>query len=275
MNLSLAVPIICSKIEERGDLYAKHYKENSQLQFSLAQDPLASYHFLGDEEVLDVGCGDGKITAQIAEKVPNGLVIGIDKSISMIALAQQSFPEMIYQNLKFELQDIQHINSGATFDLITSFSCLHWMENQVTALEKIKQLLNPSGKIIILTFPRCATFWDPIEFVADGSKWKKYFSHNPCPYHFLKEDDYMRIAAQLGLKIVYCHTSAHIAKFKGKKGFEDYVKGWLPFLIDLPREFHDQFLEEIGDKSLEFIPTDPQGFVNHPYEKIVIILEHA
>lgn len=274
MNLTLGLPICCVQSSEKGDLDAKHYKENSQLQFSLAQDPLAHYFFRGDEIVLDIGCGDGKITAQIAEKIPHGRIIGIDKSSSMIELAKRSFPEENYPNLKFELEDIKYLTSSDSFDLITSFSCLHWVENQILALEKIKQLLNPSGKVLLLTFPKCATFWGPIEFIADGSKWKKYFEKNPRPYHFLNEEDYKRITAELGLKILHIQTSSHIAKFKGKKGFEDYVRGWLPFLIDLPKLHHDEFLEEIGDKSLEFVPLDAEGYVNHPYEKIILILEH-
>lgn len=274
MNLTLCIPsICCAQSPEKGDLDAKHYKENSQLQFSLAQDPIANYPFQGCETVLDVGCGDGKITAQIAEKVPNGLVLGIDKSPSMIELATLSFSQNIYPNLKFDIKDIQNITSCDKFDLITSFSCLHWVENQVIALRNIKSLLNPAGKVIILTFPRCSTFWDPIECVADSPRWEKYFINNSRPYHFLNEEDYKKISAELGLKILHIETSCHIAKFKGKKGFEDYVRGWLPFLIDLPKSLHDQFLEEIGDKSLEFIPIDEEGYVNHPYEKIFILLE--
>lgn len=274
MSLMLANSINCAELAEKGDLDAEHYKENSQLQFSIAQDPLENYPFQGNESVLDIGCGDGKITAQIAEKVPHGHVIGIDKSSSMISLSKQSFSETIYQNLTFRIEDVKDLALDDSFDLITSFSCLHWVEDQVIALNKMKQLLKPSGKVIIVTFPRCPTFWDPIESIADGQKWKQYFVKNPRPYHFLKEEDYKKILAKLGLKILYIKTSSHIAKFKGKKGFEDYVRGWLPFLLDLPRSLHDEFLEEIGDKSLEFVPLDTEGYVNHPYEKIVIVLEH-
>ncbi|KAF3361784.1 Uncharacterized protein PHSC3_001674 [Chlamydiales bacterium STE3] len=275
MSLNLYTPTPRSQPVKKGDLDAKHYKENSHLQYSLAQDPLKDYLFQVDETILDIGCGDGKITAQMAEKVPKGQVIGIDKSRSMIGLAKLSYPEKVYPNLKFEIEDIKHLTVCHSFDLITSFSCLHWIENQVIALEKIKQLLNPLGKAIILTFPRCPTFWDPIEFVADGAKWRNYFANNSRPYHFLNEEDYKKIVKELGLKIVNIETSSHVAKFKGKKGFEDYVRGWLPFLIDLPKSLHEEFLEEIGNKSLEFVPLDREGYVNHPYQKILLILEHG
>ena len=55
MNLTLCIPsICCAQNSERGDLDARHYKENSQLQFSLAQDPIANYPFQGEENVLDL-----------------------------------------------------------------------------------------------------------------------------------------------------------------------------------------------------------------------------
>jgi trans-aconitate methyltransferase len=46
----------------------------------------------GYENVLDIGCGDGRITAEIAAKIPEGRIWGIDNSIEMIKLAQRTFP---------------------------------------------------------------------------------------------------------------------------------------------------------------------------------------
>lgn len=258
--------------QHAGDLNARHYKENSQLQFSLVQDLLKGYPFSGNERVLDIGCGDGKITAQIAEKLPNGIVIGIDKSPSMIALANACFPKNQYSNLTFEVKDAAQLDFADLFDLITSFSCLHWVKDQAAVLKQIGRLLKPDGQAIILTYTRGPTFWDPIEAVADSSKWHHYFVHNPRPYQFLNEADYNKIVPQTGLKIVHIETSALVAKFEGQKGFEDYVKGWLPFLIDLPTEHHEEFLHQIGEHSLKVAPVQSDGYVYHPYEKVVLVV---
>ncbi|CCB85959.1 putative uncharacterized protein [Parachlamydia acanthamoebae UV-7] len=256
-----------------GDLDAKHYKKNSILQYALAQDPLNYFPFTGNENVLDIGCGDGKITAEIAKKIPNGFAIGIDKSPGMIHLAKQSFSNVEYPNLDFQIQDAVQLPFEQSFDLITSFSCLHWVKNQKAVFQQMKQLLNYGGKAIIVTFPRCLTFWDPIEAVADHPKWRNYFLQDPRPYEFLDQNAYSQVVQEAGLKMLHIETSSHAAKFHGKKGFEDYVRGWLPFLIALPKEFHDPFLDEIGNKSLEFIPVSEDGCVYHPYEKISMILE--
>ena len=59
---------------------AAEYARRSQLQESMAAEVLALLELKGSEHVLDVGCGDGKITAQIAARVPHGAVVGVDAS---------------------------------------------------------------------------------------------------------------------------------------------------------------------------------------------------
>ena len=61
----------------------------------------------GNERVFDIGCGDGKVTAEIAKQLPNGSVLGIDKSEEMIRFAQENFPSKKYNNLSFEVQNIR------------------------------------------------------------------------------------------------------------------------------------------------------------------------
>jgi ubiquinone/menaquinone biosynthesis C-methylase UbiE len=256
-----------------GDLDAEHYQKNSKLQHSLAQKPLEAYSFRGDEIVLDVGCGDGKITAQLSQKVPKGVVIGIDKSPSMIALAKENYSDEKYPNLVFEVQDAVSAKYPMQFDLVTSFSCLHWIKNQHAALRNIASFLKPSGKCLILTYPRVPTFWDPIEWVADLPKWSGYFKENPRPYHFFSAKEYERLLPELGLEITQFEILSHVEKFEGKKGYENYVRGWLPFLIYLPKQLHDEFLDEIGTKSLEFAPLNADGYVYHPCETFIMTLE--
>lgn len=130
--------------------------------------------------------------------------------------------------------------------------------------------LKPQAKTIIVTFPRCKTFWDPIEAVAHSKKWKHFFEIDPQPYQFLDAVQYKLLLLDIDLKILKIEMTSHVAKFVGKQGFEDYVKGWLPFLLYLPKHLHQEFLDEIGTKSLELTPIEADGFVYHPYEEILI-----
>ena len=66
---------------------ATRYRQHSSLQEAMAAEVLALLEVRGDERVLDVGCGDGRITAQIADRVVAGSVVGVDASPDMIAHA--------------------------------------------------------------------------------------------------------------------------------------------------------------------------------------------
>src|SRR6266702_8565508 len=71
---------------------AADYAANSAVQQTWARELIAKLKLRGDEHILDVGCGDGKVTAEIARAVPRGQVLGADSSPEMIAFAQKTFP---------------------------------------------------------------------------------------------------------------------------------------------------------------------------------------
>ena len=75
------------------------------MQQTWARELIARLHLRGDEHILDVGCGDGKVTAEIARAVPRGSVTGIDASAEMIAFAQKTFPPA--QISKSEISDLR------------------------------------------------------------------------------------------------------------------------------------------------------------------------
>jgi len=58
------------------------YHQHSSQQQKWARDILDRLALTGQEQILDIGCGDGKITAEVARHVPNGLVVGLDSSVS-------------------------------------------------------------------------------------------------------------------------------------------------------------------------------------------------
>ena len=70
---------------------AAEYSRRSSLQEAMAQEVLALLDLNGPERILDVGCGDGKITAEIAIRVPPASVVGVDPSRDMISFAQSHF----------------------------------------------------------------------------------------------------------------------------------------------------------------------------------------
>ena len=92
---------------------AAEYAANSAVQQTWARELIAQLHLRGNEHVLDVGCGDGKVTAEIAHTVPSGSVVGIDASLPMIKFAQKTFPAEKNPNLEFHVMDARKISFAA------------------------------------------------------------------------------------------------------------------------------------------------------------------
>ena len=91
---------------------AANYAANSAVQQSWARELIAKLKLRGDEHILDVGCGDGKVTAELARAVPRGQVVGMDASAEMISFARKTFSSGKISNLKFHTGDARQITDA-------------------------------------------------------------------------------------------------------------------------------------------------------------------
>jgi trans-aconitate 2-methyltransferase len=99
---------------------ADDYANNSSAQLQWAEELITKLALRGSESLLDIGCGDGKITAQLAHVVKNGRVLGIDSSESMIQRASEQFPPTTNPNLSFLHMDATEIHLSQRFDVAFS-----------------------------------------------------------------------------------------------------------------------------------------------------------
>lgn len=110
--------------------------------------------------VLDVGCGTGAISKDIATVIsPLGKVIGIDNTEKFIESGKVSYKDI--QNLELKHCDIFDFESNEKFDLIVSARVLQWLNNPKDALLKMKSLLKPDGQISILDYNHNELEWNP------------------------------------------------------------------------------------------------------------------
>jgi trans-aconitate methyltransferase len=93
------------------------------------------------ERILDLGCGTGHLTAQIA--AAGALTLGIDASPAMVAQARQNFPK-----LTFQLVDAADFQSDSIFDAVFSNAALHWMLDPQRVATAIARALKPGGRFV-------------------------------------------------------------------------------------------------------------------------------
>ena len=105
------------------------YKEASIHQKEWGAKVIMDLPLKGCEKLLDLGCGDGVLTAKIAALLPQGRVLGIDASHGMIQTAN----EQKANNLAFQQMDINELPFDSEFDIVFSNAALHWGQHSQTA----------------------------------------------------------------------------------------------------------------------------------------------
>jgi trans-aconitate methyltransferase len=93
------------------------------------------------ERILDIGCGTGHLTAQIADC--GARVVGVDRSREMVAAARKAYP-----HLQFELADARDLPHSAEFDAVFSNATLHWIHEPELVIRSVRNALRPAGRFV-------------------------------------------------------------------------------------------------------------------------------
>jgi trans-aconitate 2-methyltransferase len=176
----------------------KDYAKNSTNQFQWAKELIPKLALNGKESLLDIGCGDGKISAEIASCLPKGKVVGVDSSQEMIRLAQNSFKN--YKNLSFQVIDARKLTFQEEFDRIFSNAALHWILDQKTVLQNVQRSLKHGGTILFQMGGK-GNAKDVLEVFDDlllMEKWKGFFEGFSFPYAFLGAEQYRTLLTESG-----------------------------------------------------------------------------
>jgi trans-aconitate 2-methyltransferase len=200
---------------------ASGYARIAQLQEAMAANALSLLHLEGKERVLDVGCGNGRVTAQIATRVPEGSVVGIDPSADMIAFAVSQFPCAAYPNLHFESGDARSLPFRHEFDLVVSFNALHWIPDQDTALRSVRQTMKPGSAAQLRLVPvgKRKSLENVIEETRCTARWAIFFTDFRDPYLHWTPEQYATAAERNHFLVRDIRTEDKAWDFKSRDAF--------------------------------------------------------
>ena len=234
-----------NKIEEpKKDLWnAEHYKKHAKGQFERGKKAVESLGFVGNEHVLDIGCGDGRITAEIAKHIPNGVVVGIDISENMINDAKKSFGAI--SNVSFVQTDATTFMSDKKFDIVVSFATLHWIKHQKKVLQNIFAVLKPGGR---LYFIMAATNKGPISTVFASKKWRPYLLKQE-PVFFSQDPETMAsMLRESGFKDIVVDVESLESVMLEKDEIVNRAMAWVPHATGFNHETALSFSHDIADE---------------------------
>jgi trans-aconitate 2-methyltransferase len=128
---------------------AELYQDSSSLQFQLGLLAIERLNPRDREQILDIGCGNGLLTIELAKRIPSGRVTGVEVSSEMITKAADNISRHGVSNVRFLNMNALDISFESEFDAVFSNSAIHWIHDQETIYGLIFKSLAGSGRIMI------------------------------------------------------------------------------------------------------------------------------
>ncbi len=249
--LLLLILFASSLLQAVGLDDAKGYNKNSSLQWQWAMSAIEKYPWNGKERVLDIGCGDGKISAFISEHCTKGLVVGLDISEKMIDFASSVFQKQHFPNLLYQVGDIRSLPFVEQFDLIVAFCSLHYVVEQDKALSSIYKSLVPGGSLVFVGPGLDATSVGNISAeLVKTPKWASHFESFTKQRAYYTQDQYIELLNKAGFELVYFDVTTDSLQFANRRALIDWLRPFMNFTAHLSTPLQEAFIEDVANVML-------------------------
>jgi trans-aconitate methyltransferase len=189
------------------------------------------------ERILDLGCGTGALTAEIA--VRGATVLGVDRSEEMIAQARKKFPALRFEAL--DAKELQFKVDKAEFDAVFSNAVLHWIPEAGQVIARVAWGLKPGGRFV-------AEFGGKgnIQKLVEG--FKRAFAalgmrppDGVSPWFYPSVAEYAALLEKHGLEVREASLFDRPTVLEeGERGLENWI-----------RVFRQTFLEKMGEENAQ------------------------
>jgi len=122
---------------------AQTYDRVSDPQFEWGLEVLDRLELAGDEFVMDAGCGSGRVTAKLLDRLPNGRVLCVDASEGMIAKAREALGDRAH----YMVADLSELEVDEPVDVIFSTATFHWVLDHDRLFNRLHAALRPGGRL--------------------------------------------------------------------------------------------------------------------------------
>jgi trans-aconitate 2-methyltransferase len=239
---------------------AETYHKVSDIQESWAIELLEKIKISESEIVMDAGCGTGRVTKIIANKVKRGKVYAVDLDENMIINAKKNLKDL--SNIVFVKSDLSDVKLPEKIDLVFSNAVIHWILDHKKLFTNFWDVLKPGGKLLI----QCGgkgnldTIPNALEKVRITQRFDHYFKNWKIPWNFASSADTIKILNEIGFKDIQANLVEKKTKFGNFQEYILFMKTVVmkPYLSYLPTTennnqiknlFIDEFLTELHNKN--------------------------
>ncbi len=250
------------------------WKPDQYLQFAdertqPCRDLIQRLRLQQPERIIDLGCGPGNSTAELARRWPKAAITGLDNSSEMLAAARRDYPLR-----EFILGDIATWQSGMPWDLVFSNAALQWLSDHGELLPRLLRQVAVGGALAVqLPANDQAPAQRLIRELATSSAWRGRFRGPIRDWSVERLVFYYDALAPRAAKIELWATEyQHI--LPGPEAIVQWYQGTglRPFLDALAApEDHARFLEDYLAAVTAAYPRQPDGKILFPFRRLFIV----
>lgn len=224
------------------DWEATTYDRVSTPHRAWGADVLGRLDLRGDERALDAGCGTGRVTAELRRLLPDGHVVGVDGSPSMIAQAGRVLPP----DVELHVQDLTALVLDAPVDVVVSTATFHWIADHDALFRRLADVLVAGGRLEAQCggAGNIASVAAAIDRLRGRRPWSDAFADWVDDWNFAGPEETAGRLRAAGFADVACALEPRPVTLDDPHAYlRTVVLG--SYLERLPEEAHDDFVEAV------------------------------
>lgn len=218
------------------------YDRISGTMEKLGLEVLDRLRLSGDETVIDAGCGSGRITEALLERLPRGRVIALDESASMVDAARRR----LGPDADVRLMDLLELEVGEPVDAILSTATFHWIADHERLFTRLRAALRPGGRLVAqcggegnITVLRATA-----NQVLAREPYAQHFLDWSPPWNYAGSEETRRRLLAAGFTTAECWLAPAPREPEEPREFlSTIVLG--PHVQQLPPELREQFMDDV------------------------------
>jgi trans-aconitate 2-methyltransferase len=216
------------------------------VQFAWALEQLERFRLRGDEVVLDAGCGSGRVTAVLADRVPQGRVYGVDAAPSMVEHASAA----LGNRATVLCQDLVELDLPEPVDAVFSNATFHWIHDHDALFAALHRSMKPGARLVAQCGGRgnIDAFRTTADAVAFEEPFAPYFESWQRPRNYASAEDTDGRLRAAGFSDVVCWLERKSVSPSDPRAFVQTVC-LVRHLDPLPEEMRGSFIDEVLSRS--------------------------
>jgi trans-aconitate 2-methyltransferase len=242
---------------------AEAYDELSNPQYAWGQHVLDRLELRGDETVLDAGCGTGRLTAQLLDRVPDGRVLAVDRSETMLTEARSNLA-LHGNRILYVCTDLLALGLTGPVDAVFSTATFHWILDHARLFRSIAGVLAPGGALEAQCGggPNLARLRARVQQLLAAEPYAGHLAGWREPWLFSSPGVAAQLLERAGFVDVVTSLEPAPTRFESAEMYRRFLEQivlW-PYLARLPSSLHRPF---IGSLVAQAAVDDPPFILDY------------